>query len=279
MERSRAEADLAGAMAAAGAIAATRALVATYIVGICVAEVVFVFVDPLYGMLCHAVLLFALLHHGIAARRSAAEREMDASVRNDLVFPVLALVPLLRILSITMPIPQAGRIYWYGLIGVPVALALVLLARVASREWLRRAVPFPWSRVQAAVAVSGVPLGMIAYLIARHDGFSMKPDGHELLVAVPLLFFFTGVLEEVLFRGLLQRALVDLYGAPGRLWTTALFAFVYLGSRSAGYVAFYAGVGFLFSWVVTRTRSLAGVMVAHGFLAVSSILIWPYLLK
>ena len=55
---------------------------------------------------------------------------MDASVRNDLVFPVLALVPLLRILSITMPIPQAGRIYWYGLIGVPVALALVLALEI-----------------------------------------------------------------------------------------------------------------------------------------------------
>ncbi|PYR87712.1 MAG: hypothetical protein DMF84_30945 [Acidobacteria bacterium] len=44
------------------------------------------------------------------------------------------------------------------------------------------------------------------------------------------------------------------------------------------YVPFAAVVGLAFGWVVERTASLVGVILAHALLAVGLILVWPRVL-
>jgi CAAX protease family protein len=278
MKRIETKTDNSGALAAR-ALDSTRGVVAAYILGIAAAQALFVFVSPVYGTLCDAALLFGLLHQAIVERARADEEGARVGARGDLLFASLALVPLLQILSVTVPIPDVRSIYWYAMIGVPAVAALVVTARLGGRDGLRRAFPFKWSRVQLLVAVTGVPLGMAAFVIARHEGLlTTRPTPHDLLVGIPLLFVFAGAYEELLFRGLLQGVFVDVLGRSGLLWGGAVFAISYLGSGSVSYLAFFAATGLFFGWIVMRTRSLVGVVIAHGLLAVSATLVWPYLL-
>jgi membrane protease YdiL (CAAX protease family) len=77
----------------------------------------------------------------------------------------------------------------------------------------------------------------------------------------------------------LQTVLVDLCGGLGLVWSSALFAALYLGSPSPVYALFVFVVGLYFGWCVRRTGSLWGVMIAHGALNVALLLIGPLLAR
>ncbi|MBA3330112.1 MAG: CPBP family intramembrane metalloprotease [Actinobacteria bacterium] len=242
-----------------------RGWIAAYAVAIGGAEVLGVAVDARAGAIGHAAVLFVLLNHRLFARGPLAD-----------VVVALALVPLLRLLSVTIGFDVA-EVYQYGLVGAPLLLGVAAAARAldSSALWasLRR-----WSWLQLPVALSGVPLGLFAYLIARPDPIDEGTWRGTAAVAV-LVFVFSGVTEELLFRWILQQSLVGVLGAAAPLGSSVLFAIVYLDVRPAAYAAFVVAVGIAFGVVVARTRSVLGVAIAHGLLAVGAVVLWPGLLS
>jgi membrane protease YdiL (CAAX protease family) len=59
------------------------------------------------------------------------------------------------------------------------------------------------------------------------------------------------------------------------LYSSILFATMYIGSLSLSYVIFMGLVGLFFSWCVYRTASLWGVTLAHGVMMAGMLLVWP----
>lgn len=80
-----------------------------YLLAITIAEAVTVFVQPLWGIVCHAVILVAVILHSALAS--------DYRYRH-LVLS-LALVPLVRIISLCMPLANIPQIWWYPIIYAP----------------------------------------------------------------------------------------------------------------------------------------------------------------
>lgn len=238
-----------------------------YILSIVIAEAIGVFVMPLAGVLCQALLIPALLAHYAAAEGAPYRR----------ILPALALVPLLRILSLTMPIKFVPAIYWYALIGIPLLVAIVQTARVLeltlSQLGLRpRAMP-----LQLGITLLGVPLGLLAFLLLPAGQMPATSLGHiPIAIGVVTLVIFTGFAEELLFRGLLQHVLGESLGSASVLISSLLFATVYLGALSVAYIVFVALVGLLFGWSVRRTGSIWGVVGAHSLISVGVAYIWPH---
>lgn len=240
---------------------------AAYFVGIVVAEALVASGATVVGLVCHAVVLFASVNAYVLASLRGGGR--GASVH------VLGLVPLLRILSLALPVSTVREVYWYALVGTPLLVAIALAARAADAKTLA----LGSSRAQAAVAVTGLPLSLVAFSILRPDPLVESFTWSAFLAAGAMLLVFTGFVEEVLFRGLVQGAFLELFGQPRAIaLTSAFFAAVYLGSRSALYVAFMGFVGLVFGWAAATTRALVGVSVAHGLLTVGAILVWPLIL-
>src|SRR5215207_131970 len=88
---------------------ATAAVVPAYIPAIAGAEAVGVFLGIIPGIICPALLIPMLLSQYVIMEKAPYRR----------VLPLLVLAPLLRILSLTMPIRQVPPMYWYALVGVP----------------------------------------------------------------------------------------------------------------------------------------------------------------
>jgi membrane protease YdiL (CAAX protease family) len=86
----------------------------------------------------------------------------------------------------------------------------------------------------------------------------------------------TGFVEELIFRGVMQRASVRAVGRFGWLYVALLFAVLHVGYRSVADVIFVFGVALMFGWVVESTRSLLGVTLAHGLTNVVLFLIMPF---
>jgi membrane protease YdiL (CAAX protease family) len=83
-----------------------------------------------------------------------------------------------------------------------------------------------------------------------------------------VVFVFVGLLEELVFRGVIQGALEPLLGAWSVAAADLLFAATYLDSGSAAYTLGMAAFGLACGWWVRRTRSVAGAAVAHGLVGV-----------
>lgn len=250
-----------------GTMTALRVEILVYTAAVAAAELMVARVGLVQGLLCHAVVLLVLLNSFIGIDHIPRRR----------ILPALALAPLLRILSITMAVTvsQAPNVYQYMLINLPLLLAVVLTARVLgfarSDLGLRQA---PW-RVQTLVALSGLPLSVVAFLILHPRPLAPAFDWPGLAVTSVILFVFVAFPEELIFRGLLLQVGVALYGRSGILWSAGTFAVMYIGSLSLSYVLFMGAVGLVFGWCVQRTASLWGVIIAHGGMIIGMICIWP----
>jgi len=90
---------------------------------------------------------------------------------------------------------------------------------------------------------------------------------------------FVGLGEELLFRGLVQRDMMNLLGWKwGLLGASLLFMVMHLTWRSIAELGFTLLAGLLFGYLYYRTRSLTVPIVAHGMGNVILVAVMPYLL-
>ncbi|HUZ02104.1 MAG TPA: CPBP family intramembrane glutamic endopeptidase [Thermomicrobiaceae bacterium] len=237
------------------------------------AEVITALVNPTWGVVAHVVILGNLLIHAGMARTSW-DRALYLS---------LVIAPVIRIVSLGMPLGQFPQEWWYALSSVP--LYAVCYALVRSIPLTRRqiAVQLPRARdwpVTLAVAASGIGLGWIEYHILHQA--PLAPSLGLEVIAVPsvILLVGTGAIEELIFRGILQSTAEEVFGRwPGIVFVSMLFAVLHTGHMSAVDVVFVFGVAVYFAAVVRWTRTLIGVSLAHGVTNIALFIVFPLLLR
>jgi membrane protease YdiL (CAAX protease family) len=184
----------------------------------------------------------------------------------------LALVPLLRLADMALAGSDPAATLVAG--GLPALLAVCLAAHRLElpgilRLWeIRRR--SQWHVALGALAASGVIDAAL-----RVGPIAPVDSVLTVLGLAAVVFVFAGVLEELLFRGLVQASMTPLLGPWAVLVADALFAATYAGAASGAYVAVMAGFGLAWGWWVRRTGSLAGAAVGHGSLAAGLLVIWP----
>jgi hypothetical protein len=138
-----------------------------------------------------------------------------------------------------------------------------------------------WGRLweQAGVALVGVPLGWIEYQILRPAALLPGDNIKMLILAGFILLVFTGFVEEVIFRGIMLKAADDYLGKTHSLFYGCfIFAVLHIIHYSPLDVVFVFGVALMFIFLVRRTGSLLGVVVAHGITNIMLYLVLPLLL-
>ena len=241
-----------------------------YLIALAIAEVLITYVAPLAGMILHGLIFLALLIQAALSRNKRMYRFLV----------VLALAPLIRLLSMTLPLIQFQPIYWYVVIGIPLSIAAFLCSRITGLNsnsiglsLSRRAIP-----TQLLVGISGLLLGYIEYLILRPEPLVAELSWEFFLLSACILLIFTGLLEEIIFRGMMQTSAIQNLGSLGILYVAVLFAIMHLGYRSLIDVLFVFLVAVVFGFIVHRTGTLAGVSLSHGLTNISLYLIFPFLL-
>lgn len=242
-------------------------IIATYVVLIAGAEALTVLGWIALGLFCHLALVVALVNHYALSGR----------VRYRRVLPVLALVSLLRVLSWTMAVPSWPQVSWYALASVPALMATALTARFLDVPAAKLGLQLRSWQEQLPIAASGLPLSFAAFLLLRPRPLFADLYWNSALIGSVVLIVFVAFVEEILFRGLLQRAAVQVLGSGGLLVSSELFVVAYIGSLSVTFVVLMALVGLFFGWCVRRTGSIWGVVLAHSLWVIGALMIWPLL--
>jgi membrane protease YdiL (CAAX protease family) len=242
-----------------------------YLAAIALAEGLTALANARVGLLLHALILFALLLHGTRLNHEPLGALLWA----------LALAPLIRILSLCLPLAGIPLVYWYAIIGVPVCAATAMAARALgySRQDLGLVLKLRVLPLEIALLLFGFGLGLLEYLILRPQPLTRSLTLAELWLPALVLTASTGFQEEVIFRGLLQQAALRALGAPGGLlYVSALFAVMHIGYLSLPDAGFVFTIGLLFAALARRQGSVVGVSLAHTGVNVGQFLVWPFVL-
>lgn len=259
-----------------------------HLVAITLAEVTTIFVDTRWGIVGYgAILALLVTQAAVAAFHAGPESERGARSHQRLranFYSAVALIPLIRIVSLAMPLEKFPRLTWYGLIAVPLLAATWSVAKSSgySRQELglrldRRPLQFV---ITLLVSISGIGLGYLEYRILRPEPLIDQLSPIPVLAASLILLIGTGLTEELIFRGALQIASAEFLGPlPGILYASLLFTLLHAGQRSWLDLPFVFGVAIAFSLIVRWTRSIIGVTLAHGLTNIGLFVIFPLVLS
>ena len=257
-------------------------IVFVYFAALVAAEILVAFADPVsreptvqgWGLSLHILLVFALTFHAVLA--------FDRDPRLAYLFTALSLASLVRVFSLSVPRFTFDVVQWLALISVP------LLVSVAAVAYVQRLGPRSlglglgsWRNlpIQAGIAATGVPLGLIEFYILRPEPWIPVLELGAILVGSVVIFFGTGISEELIFRGImLRRAVEGLGPRAGLLFVSSVFASLHIGFRSPVDLAFVFLVGLSYGIVVLKTKSLWGVALSHSLGNVVLYLIAPHVL-
>ena len=245
-----------------------RSAALLYLAAVTLAELVTNLVDPRLGLVLHGVSLLAMLVHATLTTRRGLQR---------LIFS-LTLAPLIRLVSLSLPLVNFEFAYRYMIVGAPLLLAAFVAGQVVKVNFRMAGVVSSraW-RTQFLVGLSGLGLGYLEYLILRPEFFISEFNWSGLVAPALVLLVFTGFLEEYIFRGLMQYTALFALGGFGLVYISALFAALHIGYRSVLDLVFVFSVAIFFSLVAYKTRSILGVTLAHGLANIGLFLIFPFI--
>jgi uncharacterized protein len=238
-----------------------------YLLAFAAAEAVIRYAAPAVGLAIYFAILISLIVNSALVQNRGSGR----------LWLVLALVPLIRIVGLTIPIAEISKIYWYFIIAVPIFAGALAVMRTLKVNFSDIGFNGKEPLVQGLIAPVGLGLGIVDYLILRPQALSSGLSLPTLIIPALILLLSTGFLEELVFRGLLQKESIAL-GSWGWVFVALYYAIIQLGNGSPLQAVFAFGVALFYGWIVKRTGSIVGVSLSHGLLNIGVFLIFPHML-
>ena len=178
-----------------------------------------------------------------------------------------ALLPLFRLVNLGMPTFFELTLLFFPFTYLPLLPALYLVARSQGIRIGTNARAFAIGVVP--VVLISVPLAIGEYAIIAPESLIPEPSVFWLLAIMLVMIGMVGLVEELLFRGILQRRFADYLGR----WGGVIVASVLFGAMHSIYgsgleILYATLLGLLFGAIYEWTDSIGLVSVLHGTLNV-----------
>jgi len=223
---------------------------------------------PTFGIAFHVAVLFSLLVFSVLTKNSTFADFLLA----------FAIVPLIRILSLSMPLTHLAYIMWFLLISIPIFIAIFVCMMIQRLSLKDVGMTFPKAKdlpIEVGVVLLALPIGVLEYHLLKPEPLLYELELTLLIVSVLIIIICTGFVEELAFRGLLQYHAVKMMGWWGIPFTTVTFTIMHLGNLSYWDVLLAFALGGIYALAVRKTGSIYGVTLSHGLVNVILFLIGP----
>ena len=244
---------------------ATLALM--YLAAFAGAEVVTALVHPLWAIMLHFALLFGLI---VTSAKAGKERPHG-------LFLALGLVPLIRIVSLSVPSADLWRPYWYLLASLPLIVGAFAIVRILNRSPVEIGLTIRAIPLQTVIVLCGIGIGVLDYVVLKPDAFISALSWRAVVPPALILVLATGFAEELIFRGVIQRE-AEVLGPWGWVYAAVLSSVLQIGHHSIGHWAVALAMALLFGWAVKRSGSILGVSLSHGLINIGLYLVFPFVI-
>ena len=239
-----------------------------YLIAITAAEIVTAHYSVAYGLIMHTFILSALLINS----------SITHSAKFSYLLRSMMILPMIRLIGLTMPLMQVSELYWFPVIAVPLFGASFVLMR--SQKLTRKNLGLVLGNVpiQLTIALSGAVLGFTEYLILKPQALISTFSLETVLFGSVILIIATGFAEELLFRGILQKNAEKILGKMfGLLYVSILFTALHIGWNSVLDLLFVFCVALFYGYSFQKTGSIFGITLSHGISNTFLFLIMPFI--
>lgn len=187
----------------------------------------------------------------------------------------LTLIPLIRIISLSIPLTNVPKFLGFAVVGMPLFIAGAIVAKMLGLTGNTMGFRLAILQKQLTFGLIGLPLGFIEFLILR-PSFKYNPTPKETIVWTALIILFTGLLEEFLYRGILYNVFSRMLGyKKAAYFTSILYAAMTVSGKSFLNTAYAFLLSVLFCRLFDGLKSIWGLSFAHGLINVSLYIICP----
>jgi membrane protease YdiL (CAAX protease family) len=194
-------------------------------------------------------------------------------------YQALMLLPLLRLVSLSMPIFFDTTLYSFIFIYAPLAIPVTI--NVAYQKLTREDMGLTLSKIWFYLPLSvliGFGLGIGEYMVIQAGYLIPDLSPLNLLKLAVVMVFFVGLIEEVIFRSIIQTRLNKIYGAwGGIILSSILFGFMHSAYGTYYEVLYTLFVGAIIGYMFYKTRSLPLITLIHGFVNIFLFGVIPHL--
>ncbi len=206
--------------------------------------------------------------------------ETSRTVLDKQILQSLLLLLLLRIINVSMPFFFTMTLYWYPLIYSPMFISIYLIFRYQNASFDDIGMNTRHLRYYIPLAlIIGAILAWVEYRIIHPEPLIPELGIANMLTLVIIMFVFVGLVEELIFRSILQTKLQQLMEPwEGLLVASILFGIMHSGYGSVSELMFATAAGLLIGYIYQKTGSLPFVTVIHGTTNVLLFGVLPHIL-
>ncbi|MFA0833857.1 MAG: lysostaphin resistance A-like protein [Methanobacterium formicicum] len=238
-----------------------------YLLALIAAELLTTYVNKTWGLAAHTIILFALLVN------AAMVESTDFSNLLRSMMPI----PIIRIVGLSIPMMQIKPLYWFPIVAIPLFAASIAIIRSQNLSMADVGLVLGNVKVQLLIALTGFVTGIIEFFILRPDPLISQFTPVLLIGAFFILLIATGLAEELLFRGILQNNVTNMFGAAfGLIYTSLVFTTMHIGWIYFADLVFVFCVALFYGTCLIKTKSIFGITVAHGISNSMLFLVMPF---
>jgi len=204
-------------------------------------------------------LLLLILSFSTAVTKKQEVREVNQA---------LLLLPIFRMVNLSMPIFSDINLYSFVFIYAPltIPLSIAINHQKIKFEKKKDILKKILSRVPLAV-IAGLFFGEVEYMVIGNRSIIPEVSFANVLLFIIIMIFIVGLIEEFIFRAILQKRLEKFLGpTSGILLASLLFGLMHSGYGTIFEMVFASLVGGFLGYCFYRTRSLSFVIMINGFI-------------
>lgn len=189
------------------------------------------------------------------------------------------LLPILRLVNLSMPIFFEANLYSFVFIYVPMAIPATIISihQEIPREGKVNLLKKMWIYLPFSV-LAGLIFAEAEYLFIQTSPLIPDLSTVNLLQLTIIMIFVVGLIEEFIFRGIIQTRLEEFLGPAGGILLASLLFGIMHSSYGTPYEMVYTFLaGGVLGYLFYKTKSLSLVVMIHGFINVFLFGIIPHL--
>ncbi|MDD3245418.1 MAG: CPBP family intramembrane metalloprotease [Methanosarcina sp.] len=186
------------------------------------------------------------------------------------IYQALILLPILRLVNLSMPIFFETNLYSFVFMYIPMTIPATIISihqkipgekTVDLLKKMRIYLPFS--------ILAGLIFAEAEYSVIRTSPLIPDLSPVNLLLLTIIMIFVVGLVEEFIFRGIIQTRLEESLGpAGGILLASLLFGIMHSSYGTPYEMAYTFLAGGVLGYFFYRTKSLSFVVMIHGFINV-----------
>ncbi len=240
-----------------------------YILILTFSELITTYYMTSWGIIIHVILITGLVINSTLTK----------SVKFSYLLQAMILLPLIRIMSLSIPVMELEPLYWLVIMSIPVFVAIRILMQSQYLNKKMIGLNTRYLPLQLLVGLTGIGFGFVEYFILQPTALIPDLSLVNVIFAGSIVIISTGLLEELVFRGIIQKNAENIMGKTwGIIFTSSLFVGFNISWNSPLDLLFIFGISLCYGYIFQKTRSILGISISHGLCNVVLFIILPFFL-